>query len=86
MPRRVQALADGRFAIGGSWAPMVLMLAIFLQRYTVGVAIAVVPAWAHNVDFALAASLLGGLPTGLLVARALRVLAHGRRTGGLALA
>jgi hypothetical protein len=72
---RVQALADGRFAITGSWAPLVLILTIFFIRYSVSACLAVVPELATLPAFSVAACLLYGLPSGLLAARARRVLA-----------
>jgi hypothetical protein len=74
LPRRVQALADGRFAIAGSWAPLVLFLTIFSIRYAVAASLAVVPELATLPAFAAAACALYGLPSGLLAARAQRVL------------
>jgi hypothetical protein len=74
LPRRVQALADGRFAIDGSWAPMVLFLTIFMVRYAVSASLAVVPELATLPIFAAVACALYGLPSGLLAARAQRVL------------
>lgn len=44
LPRQVQALPDGRFRVGGSWAPLGLLMVIFWLRYSVAVALAMVPA------------------------------------------
>ena len=74
LPRQVQALADDRWAIGGSWAPLTLLMLIFWLRYAVAASLAVSPGLAHIGLFVLAASLLYGAATGLFVARALRVL------------
>ncbi len=74
LPRRVQALPDGQFAIGGSWAPMVLLMAIFWLRYTVAVSLVVAPALRANTLFALVACALYGLASGVFGARAWRVL------------
>ena len=74
LPRRVLALPDGRFAIGGSWVPMVLLMAIFWLRYGVAVSLAVAPALAADTVFALLACAVYGLASGLLGARAWRVL------------
>ncbi len=74
LPRRVQALPDGRFAIGGSWAPMVLLMAIFWLRYAVAVSLAMSPALRADTLFALLACALYGLASGLIGARAWRVL------------
>lgn len=74
LPRRVQALPGGRFAIGGSWAPMVLLMAIFWLRYAVAVSLVVAPALRAGSVFALLACALYGLASGLIGARAWRVL------------
>lgn len=75
MPRpRVQALADGRYAVAGSWAPLVLIVLIFVIRYAISASLAVVPELATLPAFAAAACLLYGLPSGLLAARARLVL------------
>lgn len=76
LPRRVQALPDGRWAIAGSWAPLGLLMGIFWMRYLVAASLAVVPTLAAHGGFAAGCSALYGLATGLLAARALRVLRH----------
>lgn len=80
---RAKALAGGRFAVGGSWQPMVLMVGVFLLRYAVGVTLAIAPQIAATQPFVGAASALYGLITGLFAGRALRVLslAPGQCTG-----
>lgn len=78
LPRRVTALPDGRFAIGGSWTPLVLILAIFMLRYIGSASMAIVPQLAEVPLFAAVASALYGLPSGLLAARAHRLLQAGR--------
>lgn len=74
LPRQVQALPDGRFAVGGSWAPLGLLMLIFWLRYTLAVALAMVPALAGQPGFVAAACLLYGTASGLFGARAWRVL------------
>lgn len=86
LPRQVQALPDGRFAIGGSWAPLLLILAIFVLRYVGSASLAVVPELAQVPAFAAIASLLYGLPSGLLAARAQRCLAQAQALPRLATA
>lgn len=76
LPRQVQPLGDGRWAIGGSWAPLGLLMGIFWMRYGVAAALAVSPALAAQAAFATGCSALYGLAAGLLAARALRVLRH----------
>ena len=88
LPRQVQALPDGRFRVGGSWAPLGLLMVIFWLRYSVAVALAMLPALAGQPAFAAAACLLYGTASGLFGARAWRVLQQrqtpGRLTSALA--
>ena len=86
LPRQVRRLADGRFAIGGSWAPMALLMTIFWLRYAISASFAMVPALATLPAFAGGASALYGVATGLLVARAWRVLRHGQDSAATAAA
>ncbi|HSW06390.1 DUF6622 family protein [Aquabacterium sp.] len=76
LPLRAQALPNERFAIGGSWMPMAMLLGVFTLRYVVNASLALNPALAHLATFALSASLLYGLMAGLFAGRALRVLAQ----------
>lgn len=76
LPLRAQALPKDRFAIGGSWMPMAMLLGVFMLRYVVSAALAVNPALAHVASFALIAGGLYGLMGGLFAGRALRVLAQ----------
>jgi hypothetical protein len=78
LPRRVHVLGDGRYTVGGSWAPLALMLAIFALRYVVAASLAIMPLLASDAAFAAVASLLYGVPAGLLAARALRILGLAR--------
>ena len=80
LPRQVRRQADGRFAIGGSWAPMALLMTIFWLRYGINASLAMVPALAGQPAFAGIASSLYGAATGLLAARAWRVLQQGQST------
>lgn len=80
LPRQVQRQTDGRFAIGGSWAPMALLMTIFWLRYGINASLAMVPALAGQPAFAGIASSLYGAATGLLAARAWRVLQQGQST------
>ena len=83
LPRSVRPLPDGRYAIGGSWSPLVLLMAIFLLRYAVAASLAIVPGLSHELLFAALASALYGLPSGLLAARASHVLGSHRAAGSL---
>lgn len=72
--------ASKRFHLPGSWMPMLLILAIFLMKYAIGVQLAMAPELAANAQFALVVTALYGALSGLTASRALRVLrlAHPR--------
>jgi hypothetical protein len=74
LPRQVQALPGGRFAIGGSWIPLAMLMTVFFMRYAVNVAIAVAPTLKADAGFAVTVALLYGLPAGLIAGRALHIL------------
>jgi hypothetical protein len=82
LPREVQALPDGRFAIGGSLIPLATLMAVFFTRYVVNVTLAIAPALKADAGFS-AVAVLYGLPAGLLAGRALRILAQRRADGTL---
>ena len=86
LPRQVSANADGSFRVGGSFAPMVLMLCVFLARYVNGIALAMKPALATTPAYVIAAALVFSLPTGLFVARSRKIWASRRATPGMAVA
>ena len=73
LPRHARPNASGGFRVEGSLAPLALLAGVFAVRYTVGVALAIVPALAGASVFAFAASLAFGFPSGLLLARSLRI-------------
>ena len=74
LPRQVQLLPDGRLSIGGSWAPMALLMLIFWLRYAVAASLAVSPALAAVPIFVGMAGALYGAASGLFGARAWRAL------------
>ena len=74
LPRRMTIQADGRFRIGGSWAPMALLMLIFWLRYAIVVALAVAPALGGKPSFMVLGCAAYGLASGLFGARAWRVL------------
>ncbi len=74
LPMRAKALSNRRFAVGGSWLPLGLMVGVFALRYALGVTLAIAPARAQDAALALPASLALGLMAGLFAGRALRVL------------
>ena len=83
LPRRVSANADGSFTIGGSIAPLLLFMGVFMVRYVVNVALAIAPALAHNPAAAAAAAIAYGLTAGLLAARSRKIWATRRDRGTL---
>ena len=72
-----------RFHLPGSWAPMALILGVFLVKYTVGVQLALEPTLARDAGFALAVTGLYGLLSGWIAARTLRVLRLQKSTAPL---
>lgn len=85
LPLRAQALSGDRFAVGGSWLPIGLLLGVFTLRYLVAASLAVHPELAQTTGFALGASLLYGAVGGLFAGRAWRILAQAPK-GSVALA
>jgi hypothetical protein len=83
LPRRVSANADGSFTIGGSVAPLLLFMGVFLVRYVVNVALAIQPALSGNPEAAAAAAIAYGLTAGLLAARSRKIWGTRRDRDGL---
>ena len=65
--------ASKQYAIPGSWLPMLIILAIFLTKYAVGVSLAMRPSLAHDDVFPLVIGVLYGLFSGFFAGRALRL-------------
>ncbi|MBS0466113.1 MAG: hypothetical protein JSS31_03360 [Proteobacteria bacterium] len=76
---------SGQFHLPGSWAPLGLILAVFSMKYLVGVQLALEPALARQLGFALAITALYGLLSGLFAVRTLRVLRSRKSSRALAL-
>lgn len=74
LPREARALGDGRYLVGGSVAPLLLMLAVFVARYANAVVLALQPARAADPIYATCGALVFAVPAGLLAARSMRVL------------
>ena len=83
LPRRASANADGSFTIGGSVAPLLLFVGVFMVRYVVNVALAIHPALAHDPLAAGGAAIAYGLTAGLLAARSRKIWSTRRDRGGL---
>lgn len=65
--------ASRSFHLPGSWVPLVLILGIFLTKYTVGVELSMQPALALDGEYALIVSSLYGLFSGIFAGRTLRL-------------
>lgn len=65
--------ATRSFHMPGSWVPLVLILGIFLTKYTVGVDMSMQPALALDGQYALVVSGLYGLFSGIFAGRTLRL-------------
>ena len=64
----------GRFTVPGSWLPLALFMTIFACKFVVGMLSATAPEQIQSVQAAIGISALYGLFSGLLNARALRLL------------
>ncbi|GLS13154.1 DUF6622 family protein [Hydrogenophaga electricum] len=69
-----------RFSIPGSVIPLILILAVFLTKYAVGVALVLHPELVRHAPTAWGISALYGLFSGLFAGRAMRLLHLARRT------
>lgn len=83
LPRRVGANADGTFTIGGSIAPLLVFVGVFMVRYGVNVALAMSPALANDPSAAAAAAIAYGSSAGLLAARSRKIWSTRRAGAGL---
>lgn len=63
-----------RFTVPGSWLPLALFMAIFACKFVVGMVNATAPGSLHSMQAAIGISALYGLFSGLLNARAMRLL------------
>ena len=71
---------EQRLQLPGSWLPLVLIMAIFVLRYAMGVALALNPAWRTAPQLMLPAAMLFGAISGMLLGRALGLLQITRRS------
>lgn len=67
-------LETRRFTVPGSWLPLALFMAIFACKFGVGMVSATAPEMIHSQNAAIGISALYGLFSGLLNARAWRLL------------
>jgi hypothetical protein len=73
-PRGVRALGEGRYAVAGSFVPLLTIWAVFGVRYVTSVMLVLDPALKQNTTFEIALPAVYGLLSSLFVGRALRVL------------
>ncbi|MCA1857069.1 hypothetical protein LE190_14200 [Massilia oculi] len=76
--RVVAGKAAGTLRVRGSWAPLLMMLAVFAVKYAIAVLQAVQPQLADGAGFALPACGLLGLCNGYFLGQLARDLAAGR--------
>ncbi len=65
--------ASRRFAMPGSWVPLMLIVGLFATKYVVGATSAMRPELAHEAGFSLGFALLYGAFSGVFLARAARL-------------
>jgi hypothetical protein len=73
--------ATGLFHLPGSWAPMMLIVGIFILKYAVGVTLAMRPELARMAEFSVAFAALFGACSGVFIARAGRLWKLSRPAG-----
>lgn len=75
MPAGVSYDRDARkFALPGSWVPMLLILGIFITKYAVGVSLSMQPDLKANGNFVLAIATIYGVFSGIFAGRTVRLL------------
>lgn len=67
--------AAGTVLQRGSWAPLMLMIAIFITKYTVGVMSVMRPELMHSLPVSLGVTVLYGLFNGVFIGRLVRYAA-----------
>jgi hypothetical protein len=74
LPASVYAPDAGRFTVTGSYAPLGVMVAIFVIKFAVGVATAMGAAWVRSDAFSVVIAAFYGGFSGFFAGRALRLL------------
>lgn len=67
--------ATNRFFVPGSWAPMALMMTIFVAKFALGMSLGMRPALAGSAVFAAGFSALFGALSGVFLGRSRNILA-----------
>ncbi len=73
--------STGLFKLPGSWVPLTLILAIFLNKYTVAVLTSMHAGLAQEAGFNLTCAALSGVFSGIFLARAARLWRLALQTG-----
>lgn len=76
-PRDVRFDGDAYIVAGSPW-PLILMLATFVLRYAVAVALVFHPDWRSDAGFVATMAMLYGVFSGLFTARAVQILTSGQ--------
>lgn len=76
--RVAPATRPGTVRVAGSWAPLALMMAVFLTKYAASVAVAILPHTRQDAAFIAAVCLLFGIVNGCFLGRLLADLAAAR--------
>lgn len=71
---------DRTFTVAGSWAPLALILGIFLAKYVVGVEVAMRPDLAHDAAYSLTCGAIYGVFSGIFTGRSIRLARLALRT------
>jgi uncharacterized membrane protein len=77
--------AGRRFQLPGSWAPMGLIMGIFLTKYAVGVSLVMHPAWTADINATLAITTLYGVFSGIFAGRTVRLFRLARQAAAPAM-
>lgn len=74
VPRGIQALGAGRYAVKGSMWPLLTIWAVFGVRYVTSVMMVMNPALKQDLRFDIGVAMLYGMLSALFFGRALRVI------------
>ena len=77
--------ASRSYRMPGSWVPLLLIMAIFLTKYVVGVDLAMKPSLALDGQYTLGVGALYGLSSGIFTGRAARLWLLARRPASAAM-
>lgn len=79
-PSRLQYCSESQhFTLPGSWKPLILIMAIFLMKYGIGVTLARAPDIAAEPTFIFTVATLNGVFSGLFLARVSGLFLPGKK-------